>query len=305
MRRPPRWLAALTLTLTVLTRPALAGDPAPKPAATTPAPGTFAVKVVPDLAYVEGPDADPKKHKLDLFLPEGKAGFPVVFFIHGGGWTSGDRKLYGSFGRVLARNGVGAAIVSYRLSPGVQHPGHIEDVARAFAWAHANIAKYGGRPDRIFVTGQSAGGHLAALLATDQRYLRAHGLTAAAVRGVMPISGVYRFPAGRFKRVLGDAPDAAESASPLRHVSGKEPPFLILYADRDFPGCAGMSRALDSALRDKKVESRLVEVADRNHISIMFRAMFSEADPLTRALLDFVARHDGPDAPAPKPAAGG
>jgi acetyl esterase/lipase len=251
------------------------------------------VKVVPDIVYYEGKDADPKKHKLDLYLPEGKKDFPVVFFVHGGGWTIGDRKQYIGLGRVLARQGVGVVIPSYRLTPAVQHPGHIEDVARAFAWTHKNIANHGGRPDRMFVTGQSAGGHLAALLATNESFLKEQGLTVGAIRGAMPISGIYMFGPRMLKRVIGDAPGAAESASPVKHVTGKEPPFLIFYADQDFKGCDVMSRAFHEALKAKSVEAELVEVKDRNHISIIVRPMFNEADPVVQALLGFVAKHGG------------
>jgi acetyl esterase/lipase len=255
--------------------------------------GRFDVESVYDVAYYDGPDADPRKHKLDLFLPKGQKNFPVLFFIHGGGWSSGDRKLYGGLGRLFAKNGVGSVVISYRLSPQVQHPGHVEDVARAFAWTYKNIRKYGGDRDRIFVTGQSAGGHLAALLATNEGYLKTHDLSVKAIKGVIPMSGVYSVPPGRLKRVLGDTPDAAKTASPLQNVSGKEPPFLILYADRDFPGCGLMSKVFYESLRKNKVEASLLEIKDRNHITIIFRLMFDEADPATQALLGFVASHSG------------
>jgi acetyl esterase/lipase len=263
------------------------------PAEPVPSGGGYDVRVVPNLPYYEGKDADPRKHRLDVYLPKGAKDFPVVLFVHGGGWASGDRKLYAGVGRVFARNGVGTVVISYRLSPSVKHPGHIEDVARAFAWTHQNIARYGGRPDRIFVTGQSAGGHLAALLATNETYLKAHGLSSRDIRGVMPMSGVYVFRGRGLRGVLGDAPEARADASPLEHVSGREPPFLIVYADNDFPGCALMSKAFATALREKKVAADLYEVKDRNHISIIFRLMLDEADPATQALLKFVARHSG------------
>jgi acetyl esterase/lipase len=255
--------------------------------------GTHEVDVIPDIAYREGPEADTRKQKLDLYLPRGKTNFPVLFFIHGGGWASGDRKLYMPVGRLFARNGIGTVVVSYRLTPQVRHPDHIEDVARAFAWTHRNIARHGGRPDQIFVTGQSAGGHLAALLVTNERYLKAEGLNVGAIKGAMPISGIYTFPPGRLTRVIGDAPGAADDASPLRHVSGKEPPFLILLAEDDFPGCDRMSKALDDLLKARKIPSSLQEIQGRNHISIMVRLMLDETDPASQALLRFVAKHAG------------
>jgi acetyl esterase/lipase len=129
--RAPFLASAVLLAATV---PAPAGDDAVKVG------GDFAVEVIPDVAYFAGPGADANKHKLDLYLPKGRKDFPVLFFVHGGAWTTGDRKLYAPLGQLLARNGIGAVVISYRLTPQVQHPGHIEDVARAFAWTHASTA---------------------------------------------------------------------------------------------------------------------------------------------------------------------
>src|SRR5206468_3096567 len=114
------------------------------------------------------------KHRLDLYLPEGKSDAPVLFFVHGGGWTVGDKNLFGiaaRLGKTLARRGIGLVSINYRLSPKVKHPEHIRDVARAFAWTHQNIGTYGGCKEEIFLCGHSAGGHLVALLSTDTQYL--------------------------------------------------------------------------------------------------------------------------------------
>ncbi|MFM7162516.1 MAG: alpha/beta hydrolase fold domain-containing protein, partial [Planctomycetaceae bacterium] len=244
-----------------------------------------------NIAYHAGEGANLRKHKLDLFLPRGRRDFPVLFFIHGGGWMSGDRKLYSSVGRVFARNGVGTAVISYRLTPEVRHPGHIEDVARAFAWVKRNIAERGGRADRIFVAGQSAGGHLSALLATNDRYLRAEGCQLADIRGVIPISGVYDFPRGGFDAVLGTGAEAYDSAIPLQHIGAGCPPFLLLYAESDIPQCDRLSERMCELLQAQQVEARVQRIADRNHISIMFRLMLSTRDPTTQQMLRFIGRH--------------
>jgi acetyl esterase/lipase/endonuclease/exonuclease/phosphatase family metal-dependent hydrolase len=267
--------------------------------------GSFKVESIKDVPYYEGPDADPIKHKLDLFLPKGHKDFPVLIFVHGGAWVTGDRNLYGSFGRTFAKNGIGTAVISYRLTPKVQHPGHIEDVARAFAWIHKNIAKYGGRPDQIFVTGQSAGGHLTALLATNETYLAAQGLSLKDIKGAVPISGVYQFSGRWSERIIGKGQAATDSASPLRQVTGKEPPFLILYADSDMTGCARMSQQFSKLLEGKQVETAVKEIKDRNHITIMVLLMLSDADPCAQELLKFVAQHSDlkltPRGEQPKP----
>ena len=82
-------------------------------------------------------------------------------------------------------------MVNYRLSPAVSHPAHIEDAAASFAWVKRHIAEYGGDPNQIFVVGHSAGAYLLALLATDERYLAAHGLSARDIRGLVPVSAFF------------------------------------------------------------------------------------------------------------------
>lgn len=267
--------------------------------------GNFKVESMMNVPYYEGEDADPIKHKLDLFIPKGLKDFPVLIFVHGGAWATGDRNLYGSFGRTFAKNGIGTVVISYRLTPKVQHPGHIEDVARAFAWTHKNIAKYGGRPDQIFVTGQSAGGHLTALLATNETYLAAQGLSLKDIKGAVPISGVYQFGGRWSERIIGKGQAAADSASPLRQVTGKEPPFLILYADNDMAGCARMSQQFCKRLEEVKVKTAVKEIKDRNHITIMVLLMLSDADPCAQELLKFIAQHSdlklAPRESEPKP----
>jgi acetyl esterase/lipase len=250
------------------------------------------VRVERDIAYYTGPDADKLKHKLDLFLPKGKSDFPVVMFVHGGAWVMGDKDFFGAheaIGRMFARHGVGAAVISYRLSPGVKHPEHVKDVARAFAWLHNNIKTYGGRPDELFVCGHSAGGHLVALLATDETYLKAEGLKLDDIKGVMPISGVYLIPDNWFNEVFGKDPEVRKTASPLKDVHTGCPPFCIIYGDDDFPTCGVLSEKFCNALKDKGVSAEFHEIKNRSHISII-TGTAKDDDPCANLLLDFVKR---------------
>jgi acetyl esterase/lipase len=159
-------------------------------------PPIYEVRSVRDQAYYEGPDANRLRHRLDLFLPKDKENFPVLFFVHGGAWFMGDKSLFGRYsevGKCLARHGIGAVLPNYRLSPGVKHPEHIRDVARAFAWTVRNIKNYGGDPTQLFVGGHSAGGHLCTLLATDPIYLKNEGIDTSLIKGIVAVSGVYQF----------------------------------------------------------------------------------------------------------------
>ena len=254
----------------------------------------YEVQVLTDIEYYEGKDADKVRHKLDLYLPREKKEFPVLVFIHGGAWTHGDKYFFGLYrtvGLFFARHGIGTVIPNYRLSPQVKHPEHVKDVARAFAWTYRNIARYGGRPDELFLCGHSAGGHLAALLGTDDSYLRAEGLSLKAIRGVIPISGVYEIPAeGRpLERAFGSNAKLRAAASPTAHAGPDAPPFLIIYADHDLALCGkACAERFGQALREKHASARTLEAKNRNHMTVLMDMSLKD-DPVARAIFDFIA----------------
>jgi acetyl esterase/lipase len=268
----------------------------------------YEVRELRDLAYVEGKDADTANHRIDLYLPKGKKDFPVLVFAHGGCWTFGDKSvLYPAFARCLASQGVGVVLPNYRLSPWVKHPAHVKDVARAFAWTHKNIGKYDGDPDRLFIGGHSAGGHLAALLATDEQYLKAEGLSRKNIRGVVSASGVYRIPdklefsmpangekvalqSNPFNYVFGNEAKMREAASPICHVCAGLPPVLLLYAEMDLPLIPEMTKDFATALKDKKCDVVTKKIADRNHNNIIFDATRAD-DPVIQAMIEFIKQH--------------
>lgn len=261
-------------------------------AADTKDPAKFEVEVVKDIAYNDAKDAD-EKQKLDLYLPKGQKDFPVLFFVHGGTWKSGDRKQYEKLGQLYAGRGLGVVIISYRLTPKVRHPAHIQDVAKAFAWTCANVGKYGGRADQIFCFGHSAGGHLVSLLATDESYLKAEKRSFADIKGVISVSGVYTIlPAGAIAKAFGTDPEVCKKASPIYNVKAgaKHPPFLILYGDDDLPTLGWMAENMGKALEKAKCEVTVRKVDHRNHYTIMYD-MLDDGDPTKAALLDFVKKH--------------
>jgi acetyl esterase/lipase len=279
------------------------------------------VREVQDVRYWTGRGSDPNWHKLDLYLPKGKKSYPVVLFVHGGAWVSGDKTFLGwgvDIGQFFARQGIGVAMPSYRLSPAVKHPEHVKDVARAFAWTYRHIAQYGGNRDQLFLCGHSAGGHLVSLLATDPAYLKNVGIKPSAVKGVISVSGVYRLPQlhfnfalpkglgqaapaknqaatgftfrlNLFSLVFGDDPKVLKNASPLNHVHRGLPPFLLVYAGHDFPFLPQMAREFARVLKAARCPVRLLQVKDRDHDTVMFNAT-SATDPVARAICHFVAK---------------
>lgn len=245
-----------------------------------------------DIAYRTDKDADKERHVLDLYVPKGKKDFPVVLFVHGGSWKSGNKNLYAALGQSIANEGIGCVICNYRLSPAVQHPAHIEDVAKAFAWTVDNVGKYGGKKEQLFLCGHSAGGHLVSLLATDPQYLKAEKHSTTEIKGVCSLSGVYQIlPTERiFQTAFGKDETVCKQASPLTHVTGKHPPFFIAYADNDFPTLDKMAESMNTALEKAKCPVELMKCKDRNHYTIIINFIDS-TDPLNKSFRDFVQKN--------------
>ena len=257
--------------------------------AVKPRPEPFEVEKFANVAYRTGADADPDKHRLDVYMPAGQKEAPVLLFVHGGAWKSGNKSLYIALGQAFAKQGIVTVVINYRLSPKVKHPAHAEDVAAAFAWTHKHIAKYGGDPERITLMGHSAGGHLVALIATDPEYLRAEKLAPANIHGVIGISGVYRIVPNSelFKAAFGNDPELCRNASPLEHVSGSHPPFLIAYADKDMEHLDELAADMNATMEKFESPTTLLRVPNRNHITIIVSIIKAD-DPLNQAVRDFV-----------------
>jgi acetyl esterase/lipase len=250
----------------------------------TPAAGK--VEVIRDLAYVSGDNADPERHKLDLYLPADRKDFPVLLFFHGGGYTEGDRLQVAQFGRTLAARGIGVAAVGYRLAPGTRHPGQAQDAAKAVVWVKNNIARHQGRPDGLYVGGHSAGAQLAALLATDEQFLKGEGAALKDLRGVVALSGVYEVLESRQEQ-FGDA-KARKKASPASHVREGLPAFFLAYADKDEPGRDKGAKEFAQALKEKRVVAEVYEAKERDHGSLFSKVQ--DGDATGAAVIAFILK---------------
>jgi len=224
------------------------------------------VEMLAGISYADGSPDDADKHKLDLYLPRDQKSFPVLMFVHGGSWRSGDRSSYRALGDRLARAGIGVVIPSYRLMPQNPHPAQIEDVAAAFSWVVQNIAQHGGDVSRIYLSGHSAGAHLAALLALDEKYLGKFGLPRTSIRSVIAMSGVYDLDKIDTFLVAADGGDKHD-ASPAAHAHSGSPPFLISYCQWDYFGLPKQARDFTRALKKNFVGAELLYVPGENHIS--------------------------------------
>ncbi len=235
------------------------------------------VEATKGVTYVQGADADANKHKLDIYVPKGKKDFAVLIFIHGGSWRSGGRSNYPALANRFAKEGLGVVVPSYRLMPGAAHPAQVDDAVAAVDWTIQNIAQYGGDSKRIYVSGHSAGGHLAAYAGLVQKFW-------PNLKGVLPLSGVYDVSqVGGFK-------DDGQNASPINHIQPGAPPFLVTYCQNDYPALPAQARNFDVALKAKQIPSELVFIPNENHISEIVN-VYKDDDPTARAILSFIKRH--------------
>lgn len=156
------------------------------------------VHIIRDVIYVAG--SENPKHRLDLYLPEDKTNYPLIYFVHGGNWNSGDKYyyqwitgLYGNIGVVLAKRGVGVAIANYRLYPETTIEGMLDDVVMGTNYAVQNANRYGWNK-KIYLMGHSAGGHLITLAMTNHTLKTSATINKQDIVGIIPLSPILDIP---------------------------------------------------------------------------------------------------------------
>ena len=213
----------------------------------------------------------------------------VVVLLHGGGWTNGYKEWMNFMAPPLTAAGVTPVTMGYRLAPVHIHPVALEDVQDGIAWVYRNIGIFGGDPQRIFVHGHSAGGHLAALLALKHDWQSRRELPRTVIRGALPISGTYLFGDGSDlamrPRFLGPEDSRLElDASPLSHVSLEASPFLIAHGERDFPHLMRQADAMEEALRGSGVPVERIVLPDCGHLEASYVSADATGPWLPRAV---------------------
>lgn len=247
------------------------------------------------------PYAEPKNERqmLDVYAPTEGKNHPVVVWIHGGGWRKGDKASVQKKPQVFVDKGFVFVSTNYRFVPNVTVKEMTGDIAKAIRWTHDHAQDFGGDPKSIFVMGHSAGAHLAALVCTDDRYLKAEGLPLSIIKGCVPVDvSVYdipkRFkdggaaPPAYFKEVFGDTDESQRDLSPATHVAkGKNiPSFLILHvADR--ADTKVQSNWLADKLKDAGIAAKVVAAEGKNHGTINSDLGLPDDKP-TQALFEFL-----------------
>jgi arylformamidase len=194
----------------------------------------------------------------------------VFVFWHGGGWTGGYKEWMSFMAPAFTAAGVTFVTPGYRLAPQHLFPAGIEDCADAVAKVHAECARFGGDPKAIFLGGHSAGGHYAALLAVTRGWRAKRKLPADAVRGCLPLSGVFQFGEGAGlsmkPRFLGADPANERAASPIHNIE-TTPPFLLAHGDKDFPHLMKQAEWMEAALRKAGGSVERIVLPGRDHFS--------------------------------------
>jgi arylformamidase len=267
------------VVLLLLLSPALAADP----------------RVQRDVAYVAPKN---ERQTLDVFAPAEGKDHPIVFWIHGGGWQSGDKTDVQKKPQAFVDKGFVFVSTNYRLLPNATIKEMAGDIAKSIRWVHDHAQEYGGDPNTFLVMGHSAGAQLAALLCTDDSYLKAEGLSLSIVKGCVPVDGdTYDVPmqiadvgqrrGDLYKKKFGEI-DSQKDLSPVTHVAkGKGiPPFLILHV-ADHPETKAQAQRLAKALQEAGVPVTTYPAADKDHTRINADLGVTDDKP-TEALFEFV-----------------
>ncbi len=190
-------------------------------------------KTESNIPYRSGENLDEyqkERCKLDIYFPENETGLTTVVWFHGGGLTGGEK----SIPERLKNHKLAVVAVNYRLSPKAKSPAYIDDAAAAVAWVFKNISKYGGDPNRIVVSGHSAGGYLTTMIGLDKHYLAAYGIDANSISKLVPFSGqmITHFTI-RDERGIPDIQPVIDNMAPLYHVRADAPPLYLITGDRE------------------------------------------------------------------------
>ncbi len=239
-------------------------------------PATPEIKKHLNIQYASVKGADPNLLSLDIYTPKEAKNCPVMVYAHGGGWAKGNKSAVHYKPGFFVGDGYVFVSVNYRLVPKIEHPGNIRDVAKALAWVHNNIKKYGGDPGRIFLMGHSAGAHLVALAGTDGRRLKEAGKDLSILKGVIPLdtncydleSFMKETKTRVFRRAFGNDPKVWKDASPAAHIAKNKniPPFLIFVANNAAKG--NRSEEFAKLLKEAGVNASVAYAPEHTHGSL-------------------------------------
>jgi len=261
-------------------------------------PGTRIIETA-NVAYASG-----NRRSLDIYAPArsaddrapDSAGAPVVVFIYGGGWKEGDKTAYRFVATALVQRGFLTVVPDYRVYPAVRFPVFLQDAAAAVAWTRANIARYGGDPQRLFLMGHSAGAHIVAMLTLDRQWLMADGLDPDhTLSGTVALAGPYDFLPlhdPELEQIFAPAGDL-RLTQPITFARGNAPPLFLATGTSDTTVMPGNTDRLAAAIRDDGGQVEEKRYAGIGH-SLILGAIATPLRwfaPVLRDVADFLDRH--------------
>ncbi len=234
-----------------------------------------------NITYLHADSANTRAaQKLNIFAPLSHAPLKEVFiFIHGGTWTSGKKSLYSFLGNRMARKNVVTVIIDYPKSPRANYDEMATDAAMAVKWVKENIERYGGDPNKIFISGHSAGGHLAALVSVRNKYFDKMGIVNP-IKGAILIdaAGLDMFGylnAGNFAdgnsylQTFTTNPDNWKEASPLYHLHNGMPAMLIYRGGKTYPSIEAGNEKFVAALKSGGYQPAYHILKGKKHVPMI------------------------------------
>lgn len=254
-----------------------------------------------DVVYVKNAQ-DRSLQSLDIYAPRQGRDMPAIVFVHGGGWTTGDkqRKSHAAKRDFFINNDMIFISINYRMAPQYQFPTYPQDVASAITFVLNNIHRYGGDANNVFLMGHSAGAHLSALTSIDKRYMNKLGKSTNRIRGTILLDGAgYDIPSllktdkkkkrlKMYSNAFGSNENGWRNASPISHIATNDniPPFLMFYVKKREIAFKQTIR-FGSALMNSNVLVTVVPVANSNHkkINESFGAKLGQKEMITLAFI--------------------
>ena len=224
---------------------------------------------------------------------------PVFVFIHGGRWNSGSKSQYRFLGNRMARKGIITVIPDYRLSPSTAYKGMTMDAAMAIQWVKENITSYGGDSNRIFVSGHSAGGHLAAMVATDNHYFDSlkinnpiHGVILIDAFGLdmhqFMTNSLYKKSKTDYAMFTND-PENWKRGSPIYHVREGMPPILLFVGGKTYPSITESNNGFLSAVKKYQPDTKLITVKNKKHVPMITQFLYT-GNKAYKQIISFIGK---------------
>jgi acetyl esterase/lipase len=240
--------------------------------------------------------------ELSVFAPGKRADlYEVLIFIHGGSWNSGKKSLYNFFGSRMARKNVVVVTIDYPLSPKANYHQMAVAVAKAVEWVKKNIETFGGNPKKIFISGHSAGGHLAALVTLRNQYFDSLGMSSP-IKGIILIDAAgldmfgylqeEKFPEDHsYFKTFTKNPTSWKDASPLYHLHHHMPPMLIYRGEKTYPSILRSHQKFIIALKEYAPDTEYHVLKGKKHVP-MITQFFKPWNPRYKEIIMFMKRSD-------------